>query len=93
MGQNTTKFVRCYFKLKTCFGPRSGPSSGHKSIYSRKLYSISHKIYQPKILRDLVLNCKLYYQQLHLKYLRNLASYRLYKPPEDDTIVSKHVEV
>jgi len=36
------------------------------------------------------LNCKLYYQQLHLKYLCNLARY-CYKLPEDDTIVSKHV--
>ena len=46
MNQNTTQFVRCcYFKLATCFGPCSGPSSGHKSIYSIKLYSISHKIY------------------------------------------------
>ena len=44
MSQNTTKFVRCYFKLTTGFGPCSGPSSGHKSIYSRKLHSISHKI-------------------------------------------------
>jgi len=54
MSQNKTKFVRChYFKL-TCFGPCSEPSSGHKIIYSRKLYSISHKIYQTKIQRDLV---------------------------------------
>ena len=54
MSQNTTKFVICYnFKLTTCFGPCCGPSSGHKSIYSRKLYSISHKIYQSKIQRDL----------------------------------------
>jgi len=38
MSQNTTKFDRgYYFKLITCFGPYSGPSSGHKSIYSRKL--------------------------------------------------------
>jgi hypothetical protein len=35
-------------------------------------------------------NCKLYYQQLHLKYLCNLARYKL---PEDDTIVSEHVGV
>jgi len=56
MSQNTTKLVRCYyFKLTTCFGPCSGPSSGHKSIYSRKLYSISYKIYQSKIQRDLFL--------------------------------------
>ena len=49
MSQNTTKFVRCcYVKLTTCFGPCSGPSSCHKSIYSRKLYSISHKIYKSK---------------------------------------------
>jgi len=54
MSQNTTKFVSCYFKLTTCFGPCSEPSSGHKSIYSRKLYSISHKIYQSKIQRDLI---------------------------------------
>ena len=54
MSQNITKFVRCfYFKMTTCFGPCSGPSSGHKSIHSRKLYSISHKIYQSKIQRDL----------------------------------------
>jgi len=54
MSQKTTKFVRCcYFKL-TCFDPCSGPSSGHKNIYSRKLYSISYKIYQSKIQRDLV---------------------------------------
>jgi len=50
ISQNTTKFARCYyFKLTTCFGPCSGPSSGHKVIYSRKLYSISHKIYQYNI--------------------------------------------
>jgi len=54
MSQNTTKFFRCYFKLTTCFGPCSGPFSGHKSIYLRKLSSISHKIYQSKIQRDLV---------------------------------------
>ena len=55
MSQNTTKFARCYyFKLTTCFGPCSGPSSGHKGIYWRKLYNISHKICQSKIQRDLV---------------------------------------
>ena len=55
MSKNTTKFVRCcYFKLTTGFGRCSRPSSGHKSIYSMKLYSISHKIYQPKTQRDLV---------------------------------------
>jgi len=53
MSQSTIKFFRCYFKLTTCFGPCSEPSSGHKSIYSRKLYSISHKIYQSKIRRYL----------------------------------------
>ena len=54
MIQTTTKFARCYyFKLTTCFGPCSGPSSGHKVIYSRKLYSMSHKIYRSKIQRDL----------------------------------------
>jgi len=53
MSQNTTKFARCYyFNLMTCFGPCYGPSSGHKVIHSRKLYSISHKIYQSKIQRD-----------------------------------------
>jgi len=41
MSQNTTKFVRCYYFKLACFGPCSVPSSGHKSIYSRKLYSIS----------------------------------------------------
>ena len=53
----TTKFVRCsYLKLTTCFGPCCRPSSGHKSIYSRKLYSISHNIlvHQSKTQRDLV---------------------------------------
>ena len=55
MNQNATKFDRCYyFKLTTCFGPCSGPSSGHKGIYSRKLYIISHKIHQYNIQRDLV---------------------------------------
>ena len=55
MSRNTTKLViDYYFKLMTCFGPCSGPSSGHKSIYSRILYSMSHKIYQSKIRRDLV---------------------------------------
>ena len=50
MSQNTTHFVRRYhFKLTTCLGPCSGPSSGHKSIYIMKLYSISHKICQSKI--------------------------------------------
>jgi len=56
MSQNTTKFFRCfYFKLTTYFDPCSGPSSGHKSIYSRKLYSINHKIYESKTQRHLVL--------------------------------------
>ena len=56
MSQNTTKFVSsCYLKLTTCFGPCCGPSSGHKDIYSRKLYSIGHKIYQSKIQQDLVI--------------------------------------
>jgi len=55
MSRNTTKFARCYyFKLTTCFGLCSGPSSGHKGIYSTKLYIISHKTYQSKIQRDLV---------------------------------------
>jgi len=54
MSQNTAKFVRCYyFKLTTCFGSCSGPSSGHKGIYSRKLHSISHKIHQSRIQQDL----------------------------------------
>ena len=54
MSQKTTKYARCYyFKLTTCFGLCFGPSSGHKGIYSRKLYSISHKIYQSKIQRHL----------------------------------------
>jgi hypothetical protein len=50
------------------------------------------------ILRELVintlkhLNCKLYYKQLHFKYLCNLARYCL-QLSEDDTIVSKHVGV
>jgi len=36
MSQNTTVFAGCYyFKPTTCFGPCSGPSSGHK------LYSIN----------------------------------------------------
>ena len=53
MSQNTTKFVRCcYFKRTVCFGPCCAPSSGHRGIYSRKLYSISHKIYRSKIQRD-----------------------------------------
>jgi len=55
MSQNTAKFCRCfYFKLITCFGRWSGPSSGHKSIHSKKLHSISHEIYQSKTQRDLV---------------------------------------
>jgi len=55
MSQNTTKFASCcYFKLTTCFGPFCGASSGHKSIYSRKLYSMSYKMYRPKTQRDLV---------------------------------------
>ena len=41
----TTKFVSsCYFKPTTYFGPCCGPSSSHKGIYSRKLYSLSHKM-------------------------------------------------
>jgi hypothetical protein len=52
-GKNTQQKVKtprcCYFKLTTCFGPCSGLSSGHKSIYKKKKYSISHKIYQSKI--------------------------------------------
>ena len=55
MSQNTTQFVRCYyFKVTTCFDPCSGPSSDHKSICIRKLYSIRHKICRSKIQRDLV---------------------------------------
>jgi hypothetical protein len=55
MSQNTTTFARCYyFKLTTCFGPCSGTSSGHKGIYSRKLYSVSHKIYRSETQRDVV---------------------------------------
>ena len=54
MSQNTTKFARCYFKLTTCFGPCCGTSSGHKVIYSRKLYNVNHKIYQSKIKHNLV---------------------------------------
>jgi len=54
MSQNTTKFARYYyFKLTTCFGPCCGPYPGHRGIYSRKLYSTVHKIYQSKI-QDLV---------------------------------------
>ena len=40
--------------MTTRFDPCSGPSSGHKSTYSRKLHSISHKIYHSKIQRDFV---------------------------------------
>ena len=55
MSKNTTKFARCYyFNLTTCFDPYSGPSSDHKGLYQRKLYSIRHKIYEFKIKRDLV---------------------------------------
>ena len=55
MSQNTTKFARChYFNLTAYFGPSSGPSSGYKGIYSRKLYSVSHKIYRSKTQRDVV---------------------------------------
>ena len=55
MSQNTTKLFRCcYFKLTTCFGPCSGVSSCHKGIYSRKLYSIIHTIYQSKTQQDLI---------------------------------------
>jgi len=39
-----------------------------------------------------VFNYKLYYQQLHLKYLCNLERYDN-KLPEDDTPVSKHLGV
>ena len=35
---------------------------------------------------------KIYYQQLHLKYLCNLQGIN-YELPDDDTIVSKHVGV
>ena len=56
MSQSTTKFFRCcYFKLTTCSGPCSGPLSSHKSIYPRKLNSVSHKIYQSKTQQDLVI--------------------------------------
>ena len=56
MSQNTTEFFRCcYIKLTTCFGPCCGPSSGHKNIYSWKLYSVSHKIYQSKKLNKISL--------------------------------------
>ena len=53
--KNTAKYLLCYlFKLTTCFGPCFGPSSGHKDIYLRKLYSMNYKIYQTKIQPDLV---------------------------------------
>jgi hypothetical protein len=55
MSQHTTKFFRCYFKLTTCFDLWSGTSSGHKIIYSRKLYSISHEIYQSKTISAAIL--------------------------------------
>jgi len=55
MSQNTNIFLNCfYFKLTTTFDPCSEPSSVQKSIYSTKLYSISHKIYQSKIQRHLI---------------------------------------
>jgi len=59
MSQNTAKFSRCcYFKLTTCFDPCSGPSSGRKIIYSKKLNSIYIYIYiyiyKSKTQRDLV---------------------------------------
>jgi len=50
MSQNTTKFAICYyFKPTTYSGPCCGPTSCYKRTYSRKLYSVSHKIYQYKI--------------------------------------------
>ena len=44
MSQTQLTLLVFYFKLTTCFGPCYWPSSGYKSIYSRKLHSISHKI-------------------------------------------------
>ena len=85
MGQNTTKFVICfYFKLTACFGPCSGPSSGHRSIYSRKLYSMSHKIYQSEIQRDLEFYIYIFYdlyfmtiKYINLKFKEILLNFRL----------------
>jgi len=55
MSRNTTKFVKCYyFKLTTCFGPLLWAIFRSQSIYSRKLYSISHKIHQSKNQRDFI---------------------------------------
>jgi len=73
MSQNTTKFVRCcYFRLTTCFSPCSGPSSGHKSIYSWKLYSISHKIYHLKFNKNFRLIYFMNYIVSSNKYLCDL---------------------
>ena len=50
MSQNTTKFARCYyFKLTTCFGPCSGPSSQVTKLYIPGGSTVCHKIYQYNI--------------------------------------------
>ena len=37
--------------------------------------AVGNTIYNYDVHRDLHLNCKLYYRQLHLKYLYNFARY------------------
>jgi len=37
-------YLFIYSKVTTCFGPYSGPSSGHKMNSLRKLYSVIYKI-------------------------------------------------
>ena len=37
-------YLFVYSKVTTCFGPYSGPSSGHKMNSLRKLHSVIYKI-------------------------------------------------
>ena len=55
MSQNTTKYLLgvIYLSWQNVL-THFGPSSGHKYIYLKKLYSMSHKIYQTKIQGDLI---------------------------------------
>jgi hypothetical protein len=45
-------------RLRTCFGPCAGPSSGHKIYKEEKLYSVGQKIdYIPYFMTHSVHNC------------------------------------
>jgi len=54
MRQNTTMLVVVTLKRRRVSATAVGHLQVTKVFYSRKLYSVSHKIYQYKIQRDLL---------------------------------------